>query len=52
VGASIAALGAAVLRVKLGDYAVSFYIAAIMCIIRAFAVLQIAIGKTSAELRS
>ena len=52
VGASIAALGAAVLRVKLGDYAVSFYIAAIMCIISAFAVLQIAKGKTSAELRS
>ena len=52
VGASIAALGAAVLRVKLGDYALSFYIAAIMCIISAFAVLQIAKGKTSAELRS
>jgi MFS family permease len=51
VGASIAALGAAILRVKLGDYAVAFYISAAMCIITAFAVLQIAKGKTAAELR-
>jgi predicted MFS family arabinose efflux permease len=51
VGASIAALGAAILRVKLGDYALSFYIAATMCLISALAVLQIAKGKTAAELR-
>lgn len=51
VGASVAALGAAVLRVKLGDYALSFYISAAMCIVSAFAVLQIAKGKTAAELR-
>ena len=51
VGASIAALGAAILRVKLGDYAVAFYISAAMCIITAFAVLQIAKGKTAADLR-
>jgi MFS family permease len=51
VGASVAAIGAAVLRVKLGDYALSFYISAAMCIVSAFAVLQIAKGKTSAELR-
>jgi predicted MFS family arabinose efflux permease len=51
VGASIAALGAAILRVKLGDYALSFYIAAVMCLVSAFAVLQIAKGKTTAELR-
>jgi predicted MFS family arabinose efflux permease len=51
VGASIAALGAAILRVKLGDYALSFYIAATMCLVSAFAVLQIAKGKTTAELR-
>jgi hypothetical protein len=47
----VAAIGAAVLRVKLGDYALSFYISAAMCIVSAFAVLQIAKGKTSAELR-
>lgn len=51
VGASIAALGAAVLRVKLGDYALSFYISATMCLVAALAVLQIAKGKTTAELR-
>lgn len=51
IGASVAALGAAVLRVKLGDYALSFYISAAMCLISAIAVLQIAKGKTSAELR-
>ena len=51
IGASVAALGAAVLRVKLGDYALSFYISAAMCLVSAMAVLQIAKGKTSAELR-
>ena len=51
VGASIAALGAAVLRVKLGDYALAFYISAGMCLVAALAVLQIAKGKTIAELR-
>jgi predicted MFS family arabinose efflux permease len=51
VGASIAALGAALLRVKFGDYAVAFYISASMCLITAFAVLQIAKGKSAAELR-
>jgi len=51
IGASVAALGAAVLRVKLGDYALSFYISAAMCLISAMAVLRIAKGKTSAELR-
>ena len=51
IGASVAALGAAVLRVKLGDYALSFYISAAMCLVSAMAVLQIAKGKTSSELR-
>ncbi|QLL23367.1 MFS transporter [Actinobacteria bacterium IMCC25003] len=51
IGASIAAIGAAVLRVKLGDYAVAFYISATMCLVAALAVLQIAKGKTAAELR-
>jgi MFS family permease len=51
IGASIAALGAAVLRVKLGDYAVAFYISATMCLVASLAVLHIAKGKTAAELR-
>ena len=51
IGASIAALGAAVLRVKLGDYAAAFYISGAMCLVAAFAVLQIAKGKSTAELR-
>jgi predicted MFS family arabinose efflux permease len=51
VGASIAAIGAAVLRVKLGDYAVAFYISATMCLIAALAVLKIAPGRTTSELR-
>ena len=51
IGGSVAALGAAVLRVKLGDYALAFYISATMCLVAAFAVLQIAKGKTTAELR-
>ena len=51
VGASVAAIGAALLRVKLGDYAVSFYISAAMCLVAALAVLQIAKTKSAAELR-
>ncbi len=51
IGASVAALGAAVLRVQLGDYAVSFYIAAAMCLVAAYLVLQIAKGKETSELR-
>jgi sugar phosphate permease len=52
VGAAVAAIGAAVLRVKLGDYALAFYISAAMCLVAALAVLQIAKGKPTAELRS
>lgn len=51
IGASAAAIGAAVLRVQFGDYAIAFYISAAMCIVSAFAVLQIAKGKTASELR-
>ena len=51
IGASIAALGAAVLRVKLGDYAAAFYISGAMCLVASFAVLQIAKRKSTAELR-
>jgi sugar phosphate permease len=51
IGASVAALGAAILRVQFGDYAVSFYIAAAMCLVAAYLVLQIAKGKVTSELR-
>lgn len=51
IGASVAALGAAILRVQLGDYAVSFYIAAAMCLLAAYLVLNIAKGKETSELR-
>ncbi len=51
VGASAAAIGAALLRVQLGDYAVAFYISAAMCIVSALMVLQIAKGKSMSELR-
>ena len=51
IGASFAAIGAAVLRVKFGDYALSFYIAAAMCLVAAFAVLRIAKDKSVEELK-
>ncbi len=41
IGASVAAIGAAVLRVKFGDYSISFYIASALCILASFAVLKI-----------
>jgi MFS family permease len=52
IGASVAALGAAILRVKLGDYALSFYIGGIMAIFAAAAVLFIARGKSFEEIRN
>ena len=51
IGASVAALGAAILRVKLGDYALSFYIAGILCLVSAILVLYIAKNKTAEEIR-
>ena len=51
IGASVAAIGAAILRVQFGDYAIAFYISAAMCIVAALLVLQIAKGKTASELR-
>ena len=50
IGGSIAAFGAAVLRVKLGDYALSFYISGALCLITSYFVLQIAKGKSTASL--
>ncbi len=51
IGASVAAIGAALLRVKLGNYALAFYISATMCLVASIAVLQIAKGKTTAEVQ-
>lgn len=51
IGAAVAALGAAILRVKLGDYALSFYIGGVLCIFAAAAVLLIAKGKSFEELK-
>ena len=45
VGASLAAFGAAALRVHFGNYASAFYISAAMCIVAAVAVLQISNGR-------
>lgn len=40
VGGSIAALGAAILRVKFGNYASAFYITGLLCVITSYFVLQ------------
>jgi len=52
IGASVAAIGAAILRVKLGDYALSFYIGGFMSLIAAFAVLFIARGKSFSDIKN
>ena len=52
IGASVAAFGAAVLRVKLGDYAIAFYISAAMCVVTAFLVLRIAKNIPMESLRN
>ena len=44
VGGSIAATGAAILRVHFGNYALAFYIAGILCLASSYIVLQI--GKS------
>jgi len=52
IGGSVAALGAAVLRVKLGDYALSFYISGAFCILSALLVLRIAKNISTDKLRT
>ena len=52
IGGSIAAFGAAVLRVHFGDYATAFYISAGMCLITSYFVLQIAKGQTREAITS
>jgi len=46
IGGDLAAFGAAVLRVQFGDYAIAFYISAIMCLVTSYFVLQIAKGQS------
>jgi len=50
IGGSIAALGAAIVRVKFGDYAAAFYVSGALCIITSYFVLQIGKSKDSASL--
>jgi MFS family permease len=45
IGGSIAALGAALIRVKFGDYAIAFYISGLLCVITSYFVLQIGKGE-------
>ena len=52
IGGAVAAFGAAILRVQLGDYAAAFYISGLMCIITSYFVLQIAKGVDDKVLRS
>jgi MFS family permease len=52
VGGAVAAFGAAILRVQIGDYAAAFYISGLMCIITSYFVLQIAKGVDDKVLRS
>ena len=47
VGGSIAAFGAAVLRIKFGDYAIAFYITGLLCVITSYFVLKISDLKTT-----
>jgi predicted MFS family arabinose efflux permease len=51
IGASVAALGAAMVRVKFGDYALAFYIGGVASVLASIAVLFIARSKSFKELR-
>lgn len=51
VGGSIAALGAALLRVQFGDYALAFYTSGLLCVVTAYFVLQIAKDVPAGQLR-
>lgn len=52
IGGAVAAFGAAVIRVKFGDYAAAFYISGALCLITSYFVLQIAKGKDTASLNA
>ena len=51
IGGSVAALGAALLRVKFGNYAAAFYIAGILCLGASYIVLQIGKKRTTEPAR-
>jgi MFS family permease len=51
IGGATAAFGAAVLRVKLGDYAAAFYISGALCIVTSYFVLQIAKNIPDSQMR-
>ena len=52
IGGAVAAFGAALLRVQIGDYAVAFYISGALCIVTSYFVLQIAKGADDNVLRN
>ncbi len=45
IGGAIAAFGAAVLRIKFGDYAAAFYVTGVMCVVTSYYVLQITLKE-------
>ena len=52
IGGAVAAFGAALLRVQIGDYAVAFYISGALCILTSYFVLQIVNGADDKVLRN
>ena len=52
IGGAVAAFGAAILRVQIGDYALAFYISGALCIVTSYFVLQIAKGVDDKVLRN
>jgi sugar phosphate permease len=52
IGGAVAAFGAAILRVQIGDYAAAFYISGAMCIITSYFVLQIAKNVPDSQMRT
>ena len=52
IGGAVAAFGAALLRVQIGDYAAAFYISGALCIVTSYFVLQIAKGSDDKVLRN
>ena len=46
IGGAIAAYGAALARVKFGDYSLAFYVAGILCVVTSYFVLQIGKGQS------
>jgi predicted MFS family arabinose efflux permease len=47
IGGALAAYGAAIMRIKFGDYAASFYVTGVLCVITSYFVLQISIKDKS-----